>query len=192
MLAMLLTAACTVTFNGRHDAGRTPHPTAPTDANGVEVWDLRTPPSAADVGMRADEKSVVYETDEPRRVRFLLPEGKELKTKIYLLIFQRIAHEDPADPTRPTGIDFDTRAMPLDTADGVMRDALTSFGLGTSAVDTWRTKIEERPKSGAEADFDIEGGGNTKIGYLSIGVGGNFDPVDGHNSAHITYHVNLY
>ena len=189
---MLLTTACTVTSNGAHDAGRTPHPAAPTDANGVEVWDLRTPPSASDVGMHTDRDHVAYETDEPRRVRFLLPEGKELDTTIYLLIFQRITHQDPTDPTRPTGIDLDTKAMPLDRADAVMRDALTSFGLGTSAVDAWRREIAERPRSGTSADLGIKGGGNTRIGYLSIGVGGEFDPFDADGSAHVTYHVNLY
>jgi len=192
LLGLLLTTACTVDFNGPDDHVKTPHATAPTDADGVEVWDLRTRPSAADVGMTADKDYIAYETDEPRRVRFLLPQGKELDTEIYLLIFQRIAHEDPADPTRPTGIDFDTKAMPLDTADAVMRDGLTALGLGTSPVEAWRTKIEERPTSGAEANSGIEGGGNTKIGYLSIGVGGEFDPSDGDGSAHITYHVNLY
>ena len=101
-------------------------------------------------------------------------------------------HEDPADPTRPTGMDFDTNAMPLDTAYTVMRDGLTSFGLGTLPVDEWRAKIEGRPKSGPSADLSLEGGGNTQIGYLSIGLNGEFDPVERDGSAHITYHVILY
>ena len=192
LLGLLLTTACAVSFDGDVNPHKTPHPTASTDAKGVEVWDLRTPPSASDVGMRADQDHVAYETRKPRRVRFLLPEGRVLETEIHLLIFERITHQDPADPSRPTGMDFDTTAMPLDAAYSVMRDGLTSLGLDTSPVDQWRTKIEKRPKSGAQANFGIEGGANTKIGYLSIGVGGEFDPFDGDSSAHISYHVNLY
>jgi len=191
-LALLLTTACTVSVDGDKDPGKTPHATAPTDAKGVEVWDLRTLPSASDVGMRADEDHVTYETRKPRRVRFLLPEGKGLETRIYLLIFERIMHKDPADPTRPTGIDFDTKPMPLDAAYSVMRDGLTSFGLDASPVDDWRTKIERRPSTGPSADLTIEGGGNTVVGYLDIGVGGIFQPLDGDDSVTIQYHVNLY
>ncbi|KAA1398057.1 hypothetical protein [Aeromicrobium ginsengisoli] len=192
VLGLLLTTACTVSFGGDKDPSTAPQATAPTDAKGVEVWDLRTPPSAADVGMRADKDHVAYETRKPRRVRFLLPQGKVLETDIYLLVFERIMHEDPADPTRPTGMDFDTKAMPLDTAYSVMHDGLTSLGLSTSPVDEWRAKIEGRPSSGPSADLTIEGGGNTVLGYLDIGVGGIYQPLDGDDSVTIQYHVNLY
>ena len=82
LLGPLMTTGCTVSFNGEVNPDKTPHAKDPVDKDGVELWDLRRPPSAADVGMPADEDSVAYETRKSRRVRFLLPKGKVLETKI--------------------------------------------------------------------------------------------------------------
>lgn len=193
LIGLLTTTGCTVSFNGDTDNGHeTPHATAPTDDDGVEEWDLRTPPSAAEVGLRSDKDYVGFETRKPRRVRFLLPEDRELTVDAVLVVFDRVMYKDPADPTRPTGMDFRMRSIPLDTAYEVMGESLEAFGLDTSAVDEWRNKIETRPTSGPSADRRIEGGGNTTIGYLNIGVGGVYDPVDGDESVTIKWHVNLY
>lgn len=195
LIGLLTTTGCTVSFNGddKDPSGKeTPHAAAPTDDNGVEVWDLRTPPSADDVGLRADKDYVGYETRKPRRVRFLLPEDHELTIDATLVVFDRVMHKDPADPTRPTGMDFRMAPMPLETAYKVMSTSLKAFGLGTEPVDTWRQDIENKPTSGVESNRRIEGGGNTKIGYLTVGVGGVFDPVNRDGSAIIKYHINLY
>ncbi len=141
LIGLLTTTGCTVSFNGddKDPSGKeTPHAAAPTDDNGVEVWDLRTPPSADDVGLRADKDYVGYETRKPRRVRFLLPEDHELTIDATLVVFDRVMHKDPADPTRPTGMDFRMAPMPLETAYKVMSTSLKAFGLGTEPVDTWR------------------------------------------------------
>lgn len=180
-----------MSFNG--DTGdKTPHATAPTDDDGVEVWDLRTPPSASDVGLRDDKDYVAYETKEPRRVRFLLPEDRELTVDASLVVFDRVMYEDPADPTRPTGMDFRMLPIPLDEAYQVMGRSLKAFGLSTQPVDQWRQDIENRPSSGVESNLRVEGGGNTTIGYLTIGVGGVFNPINENDTATIKYHVNLY
>ena len=192
LLGLLLTTACTVSFNGDKDPSKTPHATAPVGKDGVEVWDLRTPPSAVDVGMRSDKDLVGYQTDDARRVRLLLPGDRVLETKVYLVAFDRIAHQDTADPTRPTGMDLHTGSMPLNTAYRVMGASLEAFGLDTSPVSAWRAKIQGRPKSGPSANLRIEGGDNTVIGYLDIGVGGVYDPFDGDDSVNILYHVNFY
>lgn len=191
VLGLLMTTGCTVSFNGDKDNDKTPHAKAPTNDAGVEVWDLRTPPSASDVGLR-DKDYVGYETREPRKVQFLLPDDRELTIDATLVVFDRVMYKDPADPTRPTGMDFRMAPMPLDEAYEVMGRSLKAFGLDTAPVDQWRNDIENRPTSGVEANHRVEGGGNTTIGYLNIGVGGVFDPVNQDGSAIIKYHVNLY
>ena len=191
LIGLLTTTGCTVSLDKDPDGGSTPHATAPTDDDGVEVWDLRTPPSAADVGLR-DKDYVGYETNEPRRVRFLLPDDRELTIDASLVVFDRVMHKDPDDPSRPTGMDFRMLPMPLDEAYQVMKRSLTAFGLDTSAADRWRADIEARPTTGPSTDQRIEGGANTTIGYLNIGVGGVYDPLDGDDSVTIKYHVNLY
>jgi len=194
LIGLLTTTGCTVSLNDDDTDsgdGKTPHAIAPTDDKGVEVWDLRTPPSASDVGLRGKDY-VGYETEKPRRVRFLLPDDRELTIDASLVVFDRVMHKDPDDPTRPTGMDFRMLPIPLDEAYEVMGRSLKAFGLDTSAVDQWRAKIDGRPTSGPSADQRIEGGANTEIGYLNIGVGGVYDPIDGDDSVTVKYHVNLY
>lgn len=137
LIGLLTTTGCTVSFNGDQHTGRgkIPHAKAPVNEDGVEVWDLRTPPSAQDVGMPDNEDYVGYETDDPRRVRFLLPEDRQLTIDATLVVFDRVMHKDPADPTRPTGMDFRMRPMPLDKASAVMGRSLKAFGLDTGPVE---------------------------------------------------------
>ena len=193
LLGLLMTTGCAVTFSGHADTdGKTPHAKAPVDKDGVEVWDLRTPPSTSDVGMRSDKNYVAYESRKPRRVRFLLPENRELRIDASLVVFDRVMYKDPADPTRPTGMDFRMKPIPLDQAYKVMGRSLKAFGLDTAQVDQWRQDIENRPSSGVESNLRVEGGGNTTIGYLDIGVGGVYNPIGGDNLATIKYHANFY
>jgi hypothetical protein len=192
MIGLLTTTGCTVSFNGDNDTGghKTPHATAPTDADGVEVWDLRTRPTAQDVGMPTNKDYVAYETRKPRTVRLLLPQGKVLETKLYLVVFDRITAPATKDKTVVTGMDFHAAPMPLDDAYEVMGDSLKAFSLDTSAVDQWRAKIEGQPATGPSVNLRIEGGGNTELGYLGIGVEGSYDPIDG-DLATISYRANF-
>ena len=192
MTVLLVSAGCSVRFNGDPgpDARRTPHATAPTDAGGVEVWDLRTRPTAQDVGMPDSKDYVAYETRKPRRVRFLLPEGRKLTIDATLVVFDRVTVPATTDRTVVTGIDFRMAPMRLETAYKVMGVSLKAFGLDTKPVEEWRTEIANRPTKGSLASLRIEGGGNTRIGYLTIGVGGVFDPLD-KDLATIKYRVNL-
>ena len=55
-------------------------PKAPINAAGVESWDLRTPPTRADVGMKDGEDFVAYEDHaNPRPIEVLLPQGHSLE-----------------------------------------------------------------------------------------------------------------
>jgi hypothetical protein len=191
LIAILTTAGCAVSFNGHSNAGaRTPHATASTTDDGVKVWDLRTRPTAQDVGMLDDQDYVAYESDTARTVRFLLLEGKVLQTELYLVVFDRITAPATTDRTVVTGVDFRAKPMPLDAC-AVMTESLRSFGLTTSAVDAWQARIEARPTDGPSADRRIEGGANTTIGHLSAGVGGVYDPLDGDDSVTTKYRINL-
>ena len=194
LIALLTTTGCTVSFNGDTDTGhdKTPHAKAPTDDNGVEVWDLRTRPTAQDVGMPTSEDYVAYGTDEPRTVRFLLPEGKVLETKLYLLVFDRVTAPATTDKTVVTGMDFHARSMPAKDAYKVMGRSLKAFGLGTAPVDQWRQEIENRPTDGYRANMPIEGGDGATIGYLDIGVTGDYNPVDGDNTASLRYRIDFH
>lgn len=192
LIGLLTTTGCTVSFNGDNEDGdKTPHATAPTDDDGVEVWDLRTRPTAQDVGMPDDKNYVAYETDEPRTVRFLLPQDKVLETKLYLVVFDRVTVPATTDKTVVTGVDFRANTMPLEDAYVVMADSLKAFGLDTKPVDEWRSEIENRPTSGPSANLRIEGGANTVLGYLDIGVGGVYNPINGDDTAIIKYRINF-
>lgn len=180
-------------FSRDSDTGgdKTPHAKAPTDDDGVEVWDLRTRPTAQDVGMPDSKDYVAYESDEPRTVRFLLPDDKVLETELYLVVFDRVTVPATTDKTVVTGVDFRAKTMPLDDAYVVMGDSLRAFGLDTSTVDAWRAKIEGRPTDGPSATLRVEGGANTELGYLGIGVGGVYNPVNGDDTAIIKYRINF-
>lgn len=192
-LGLMTTMGCTVTVNENSKDPKSP--TAPTNADGVEQWDLRSRPTAKDVGMTKDEDVVVFETGlkDPRPVVMLLPQQRTLRVeKVVLVTFDRIGPprgmEDTPDPT---AMDFRTGPLPLDEADALMRKSLTSFGMSTRPVDDWRAKIDNRPSSGLESQMRIEGGGNTDIGYLDIGVGGVFNPLNENDTAIVKFHVNF-
>jgi len=194
-LGLMTTMGCTVTVNEDSKDPKSATPKAPTNADGVEQWDLRSRPTAEDVGMTNDKDVVFFETGpgDPRPVVVLLPQQRTLRVeKVSLVTFDRIGPSPGMkDTPDPTAMDFRSGPLPLDEAYALMRKSLTSFGMSTRPVDDWRAKIDNRPSSGPESQMRIEGGGNTDIGYLDIGVGGVQNPINENDTAVINFHVNF-
>lgn len=194
-LALMTMMGCTVSVDDDADDSSSARPEAPTNADGVEQWDLRTRPTAEDVGLGGGKDVVTYSTgpSAPRPVVVLLPQDRTLRVeKVSLVSFDRVGPPPgEKDTPDPTAMDFRSGPLPLDEACALMKRSLTTFGLSTRPVEEWRAKIEGRPSSGVESQRRIEGGGNTDLGYLDIGVGGVYDPQNEDETAIIKFHVNF-
>lgn len=192
IVMLLITMGCNAFAN---DDGRQPTMAAPTNAAGVESWDLRERPTRAEVGMPEGEDFVGYsDLANPRPIEVLLPEGRTLDiADVTMVTFDRITTRKEAlsQGDGPIAMDFRPEQLPLDEAEQHLADALKAIGADPAAAARWRKDVDNRPTTGLETDQRIEGGGNARVGYLTIGVGAVFNPIAESGKATLKYHVNF-
>lgn len=181
VLIVVTTTGCSVSVNTGKGAEAGHRPTAPTNAVGVEVWDLRSPPTVEDVKMPDGQDYVGYSTRTARPILVRLPEGHELSIDATLVTFDNLPGPSAAPgktPRAPTGMDFRTAVLDLDDATKVLRRSISALGVEDPSTQKWLREIDQRPRSGASADLPIQGGGGgVDLGYLNIGVGASYDPM---------------
>lgn len=174
---------------------RDPLAGVPKNSDGVEQWDLRQPPSRADVGMAEGEEFVAYEDrDRPRPIVLLLPQGRTLRLEnVYLVTFDRITvtQERLSATDGPVQMDFRPELQPIAQAQEELRRSLGVIGADTGAAERWRRAVDSRPRTGMGSDQRVEGGASVQLGYLTIGAGAVFDPVAESGNATLKYHVNF-
>jgi hypothetical protein len=142
------------------------------------TYDLREPPSRADVHMPAGEKTVLDEAEQNFPVTLLLPEGRRLETKVGVVSFDSYATGTRATTADPTGADMHTARTSLEDAAAVMATSLRQLGSSDAAADRW---VEQaRPASGSATvrSENVE----TRLGYLTVRVQGRYNPLDRHAS----------
>lgn len=190
-LGVMATTGCDITTGTGADSGVG---SVPTNSAGVEQWDLRKPPTRADVGMHDGEDFVAYEdSDDPRPIEVLLPEGRALELdNVYLVTFDRITSPSlAATSDSPLQMDFRPKRLRLDDAEELLASSLRAIGADPALAGQWRARVQARPQDGPAADRRIEGGGSAQIGYLTIGVGAVFNPLNDDGMATLKYHVNF-
>lgn len=180
-VSLSVLAGCTVTSN------ITDEPAEPAAArtveDGVEVWDLREPPTAADVGIQPGEKTSDFQTGVPRRIRLLLPEGFELETVGPLLGFDNYGHphrklDHPERLGSWTPSTMFVKSAPLEpnaAYEGFKRD-LAAVGLPPDAAETWLAEMRSAPTAGPGVG-PIQVRDFAEVGYLEVAVLASYSPV---------------
>ena len=156
---------------------------ARTVEDAVEVWDLREPPTAADVGIQPGEKTSDFQTGVPRRIRLLLPEGFELETVGPLLGFDNYAHphrklDHPERLGSWTPSTMFVKSAPLEPSaayEGFKRD-LAAVGLPPDAAETWLAEMRSTPTAGPGVG-PIQVRDFAEVGYLEVAVLARYSPV---------------
>ena len=146
----------------------------PDRPHGAVTYDLREPPSRADVHLPDGEKTVIDEAEENFPVTLLLPQGRRLETKVSVVSFDSYATGTRATSADPTGADMHTARMPLEDAAAAMATSLRQLGSSDAAAGRW---VEEaRPASGSATvrSENVE----TRLGYLTFRVQGRYNPSD--------------
>ncbi|GAA2666774.1 hypothetical protein GCM10010400_29310 [Streptomyces aculeolatus] len=167
MLAVALVAAgCEITVN--HDSDTAELPPAATQSNGTEVWDLRHPPTADQIGIDSGSDTAIYETRPSRRLLLRLPEGTRLRLSARYLAFSSIADEDG----EPVNVDVKTATKPLGDTVETYRSILKQLGLPTAAIAQFREAA--RAASGTESVHSDRISG--QYGDLDIGVVASYSP----------------
>lgn len=137
-------------------------------------YDLRRPPTRADVGMPDGEKVVVDEAEENYPVTLLLPGGRRLETEVSLTTFDSYSAGTKAGSADPTSADLHTARTSLDEAAASMESALRQLGRPTAAVDDW-TRRARVAKGLATVRSDAP---RVELGYPRIGIQGRYSPRD--------------
>lgn len=143
---LLLTACIGDTMNDKDQDDSTPSPTARSQSDGVEVWDLRVSPSAAAFGIPDDSNAGIYESEEPRSVRFELPQGRTLTMEATLVSFHRSGEGDAARFT----VGMRSDQVPPAAIVTTYRDVLEQLDLGPETVDELDREIAAAPDDQTE------------------------------------------
>lgn len=144
------------------------------------TWDLRTPPSRADVGMPPGREWVAWQCDDPQEMRFELPEGATFSLASTLVTFDAYGtpHPETGDPatadvhTGPLGLD-----VAAETASGILRR------LGTDAreIEEWRRQVAAASGTDWVKSPFVRG----RAGYLGVEVRVTFHPLSNHAYVHV-------
>ncbi|GAA3528744.1 hypothetical protein GCM10022234_27540 [Aeromicrobium panaciterrae] len=170
LVALLMLAACNGEDMNDKDS---PNPTARTSVDGVEVWDLTGTPTATSFGIPEDKAAGVYETQKPRTVRFILPEGAELTVEATLVTFERFGEGDAAHFT----FAIRTAQLEPDALVTDYRDILVQLKVSTDAADKLAAEIASAPDDQTER-VDV-GSDEVTLDGLAIGAQAGLAPIAG-------------
>lgn len=166
----LLLAGCGVTVTS--DVDRRDEPitaTAYSKVDGIETWDLTGEPSRTAFGIKADSSAGTYETDEPRRVRIVLP-GRTVDLDANLVSFYAGSND------YTFGVSTDQLAV--DPLLAAFSDVLGQLGIDDGIADDLARQIEAAPPDQPES---IEvGTGNdrsVRLGSWSVGPSATYTPL---------------
>ncbi|WP_026928924.1 hypothetical protein [Glycomyces tenuis] len=160
-----LAAGCDVTVSGGEDGFELP--AAAEAVDGVEVWDLRERPTAAEVGIAGGD-TAVFETRPSRPLELLLHGGARLRLPVRYIAFSAIGSADGS----PVGVDLKTGTMPLEGTVDAYRSALEQLGLPTGGVEEFRVAAAEATGPERVESERVPG----RFGELDLGVVARYGP----------------
>lgn len=171
-LIVLLTGCVTVTENEPSDTAA--EPTARSEVDGVETWDLTGEPSAEAFGIEEDSLAASYQTDEPRTIVLALAGGDSLRFEAPLISSTRARGAE--------GDNFTVGARGATVASDVLEDQLRSIveqlGSSPDLVDPFAAEVAEAPEEQTErVRFSSP---SASYDALTINVAANLAPVAGY------------
>lgn len=174
VIALFLLAACNgENMNDKDPDDSTKHPTARSQADGVEIWNLQDPPSTTALGIPEDSAAGIYETQEPRTVRFDLPGGTRLTVKATLVTFERFGDGETARFT----VGVRTAQLEPDALVATFRDVLGQLEVSTDAADQLAADLKAAPDD--QTEHIIVGSDTVTLGNLRIGAQADVAPIAG-------------
>lgn len=169
MTGLTLLTGCTMTTSGP------PNPPAVQrvlDAGEV-TWDLRTPPSRSELGLRGEENVFIYEYNDANRtinVTLLLPRGETFHKPATSIILQTQNDSPHAPPVMVKSIVYED--TPTTAADR-MTEVVQQLGLSPAAVDEWVSATQRAD----ENTVDVESVWmSASIGYVTAEMQGEYAP----------------
>jgi hypothetical protein len=142
--------------------------TAYSKVDGVETWDLTGQPTKAAFGIEDDSNDSVYETQEPRSVRVLLP-GRIVEMQAVLVTFTSGAGDYSFAVRTPQ-----LKPEPLTEA---FRDVLRQLQVDETPADTFAQKVAAAPSDQSER-INV-GATSVVLGQWSVGPAAGIAPLAG-------------
>lgn len=173
LIALPLLTACIGVNMNDNDPDDKPTPTARSTVDGVEVWDLQAAPTATAFGISEDSISGIYETDEPRTVRFVFPGGTELTVDATLVSFERSGEGDAAH----FYVGIRTAELEPDELVAAYRDVLEQLNVSTTAADQVAAEIAAAPDD--QTERISVGSDAVTLGSLKLGAQAGMAPIAG-------------
>jgi hypothetical protein len=140
-----------------------------------DEWDLREPPTRAEVGIPDGRTTVIYQDspDSVQTVTVRLPEDTVLRLRANSVSFSALGSLEPTT-SQPSAMDIGSGLLPLDEALDQMAASLRELDLPTDAADDWyREAAATRGADRAESAWV-----STQLGYLTVAVQGRYSALD--------------
>ena len=170
-LIVLLTGCVTVTENKPSETAA--EPTARSEVDGVESWDLTGEPSAEAFGITEDRLAATYQTDEPREIVLELAGGESLRFEAPVISFTRARGADGDNFT----VGARGATVAPDVLDTQLRDIVEQLGSSPDVVDTFSAEVADAPEDQTErVRFSSP---ESTYGDLTINVAANLAPIAG-------------
>jgi hypothetical protein len=161
-LALIIVSACGGSASEPIDA------TAYSQVDGVETWDLTGEPSDAAFGIEGDSSAGIYETDEPRAVRVVLP-GRTIEMDAVLVSFYNGGNN----------FTFGVRSAQIapEPLTAAFREALGQLDVDTAPADDLAQQMAATPADQVE-QIDV-GAESVVLGGWSVGAAAGITPLAG-------------
>jgi hypothetical protein len=143
--------------------------TAHSTVDGVETWDLTGEPSDAAFGIDGGKATAIYETEEPRTVRIVLP-GRTVKVESDLVDFRRGGSDDYT-------FRVSTPQLEQEPLTGRFRDVLGQLDLDASPADDLDRKAAAAPADQSEVIEVGVGDDTATLGDWSVAPSATFTPL---------------
>jgi len=137
-----------------------------------DEWDLRTPPTRAEVGIPEGETTVIYQDspDAVRTVTVRLPEDRVLTSQANSVAFSSLGTPDAATAA-PSTMDIGSGLLTLDEALTELGASLRALDLPSEDADDWyREAAAARGADRVESPWM-----RAQVGYLTVEVQGRYN-----------------
>jgi hypothetical protein len=125
--------------------------------------------------MAGTEDTSTFETDDPRPIRLLLPEGRKLDLTAYLLTFEGIG----TPGKRPGSLDATSGVLPVDEAEDQYRRNLIQLGRSRRSATRWHERVERAASQRGDPNAQPFAEGESKrLGYVTVNVEAKYYPDD--------------
>lgn len=149
-----------------------------------KTWNLRTPPSRADVDMAPGKAWVSWQCDDPQEMTFELPADIVFSLPSTLVTFDAYGARHP-ETSDPTGADVHTGSLRLDVAAETANELLTKLGADTREIAQW----QQRASASSDTDTVKSPFIRSRVDYLGVEVQTAFSPLSNSARVHVIFSI---